>query len=84
MRYPSLVQIRGKVDGETVKSLAAKFEGLIEISEDGIDVFFDDVNKARMFLSRLKRIVRGEVRMSTRRKGSRVYFIYSFRPSTRK
>jgi len=82
--HPALVRIRGRVDEEVVRRFARKFKGVVEDAENGFDVYFNDVNDARFFLSRLKKIVRGTVNMSTKYRGGKVFFVYSFRPSTMK
>ena len=82
MKHPCLVQLRG-CDDEVVK-LAEKFGGKVEVSKHGSDVYFEDVNDARKFISRLGKLRRVKTKMSTsyaglRRGRVRVLFVYSVR-----
>ena len=89
MKHPTVLQIRGNLSDEDmdlilriVENHGREFE--VERSRDGIDVFFSDVNEARNIISKLKKLFKAEVKMSTKyaglRKGRvRVLFVYSFR-----
>lgn len=89
MKHPTILQIRGNLSENDVdlilrivKNHGKDFE--IEKERDGLNVFFSDVNEARSVISKLKKLFKAEVKMSTKyaglRKGRvRVLFVYSFR-----
>jgi len=83
VKHPALLQFRGDVS--KVRRHISKLSG-VEIEENryGIDVYFEDVNDARSFLSKIRKVVRAEIKSSTRyaglRKGRvRWLFTYSVR-----
>ncbi len=83
MKHPALLQFRGNIS--EVRSYIDKLKNVeIEESKYGIDVYFEDVNTARVFLSKIKKIFKAEVKSSTKyaglRKGRvRWFFTYSVR-----
>ncbi len=84
--HPCKVQIRNFDENsiELVKKLANKFSTEIEVVKKGLDVYFEDVNDARFFISKLRKLMEFEIKMSTEyaglRKGRvRVLFVYSLR-----
>ena len=89
MKHPTILQIRGNLSENDVdlilrivKNHGKDFE--IEKERNGLNVFFSDVNEARSVISKLKKLFKAEVKMSTKyaglRKGRvRVLFVYSFR-----
>ena len=89
MKHPTILQIRGNLSENDmdlilriVENHGKEFE--IEKERDGLNVFFSDVNEARSVISKLKKLFKAEVKMSTKyaglRKGRvRVLFVYSFR-----
>ena len=89
MKHPAILQIRGSIDEEkknAILNMIGKFgeEFEIERTKNGIDVYFSDVNVARNVISKLNKMFKAEVKMSTKyaglRKGRvRVLFVYSFR-----
>ncbi len=83
MKHPALLQFRGNIS--KVMNHINKLEN-VEIEENryGIDVYFEDVNTARRFLSKIKKIVKVDIKSSTRyaglRRGKvRWFFTYSVR-----
>ncbi len=86
MKHPCIVQIRD-IDDEKVKEAvhrAKKFNVDICKVKNGIDIYFEDVNDARTFISSLKRISNFKIKFSTRfagvRRGRvRVLFVYCLR-----
>ena len=89
MKHPTIIQIRGRLDENRLEEIMRVIERFgeefeIEKVREGIDVYFSDVNVARTVISKLKKIFKAEVKMSTKyaglRKGKvRVLFVYSFR-----
>jgi len=89
VKHPTILQIRGNLSENDVdlilrivKNHGKDFE--IEKERNGLNVFFSDVNEARSVISKLKKLFKAEVKMSTKyaglRKGRvRVLFVYSFR-----
>ena len=89
MKHPTILQIRGNLDEgklneilKIVERFGEEFE--VERAKDGLDIYFSDVNVARNVISKLKKMFKAEVKMSTKyaglRKGRvRVLFVYSFR-----
>ncbi len=84
MKHPALVQIRAEV--ELAMRLLKKFRVngvVVEESKNGVDIYFDDVNEARVFISKLKRNSRERLRVksSTKyaglRKG-RVRYLFTY------
>jgi len=83
VKHPALLQFRGNTS--KVKKHINKLRG-VEIEENryGIDVYFEDVNDARAFLSKIKKVIKADVKSSTKyaglRKGRvRWFFTYSVR-----
>jgi len=83
VKHPALLQFRGNIS--KVMNHINKLEN-VEIEENryGIDVYFEDVNTARRFLSKIKKIVKVDIKSSTRyaglRRGKvRWFFTYSVR-----
>ncbi|WP_456328077.1 NMD3-related protein [Archaeoglobus sp.] len=81
-----MVQIRDveKSKLEGIVSRACKFNAEIERVKNGVDIYFEDVNDARRFISVLKKLSNFEVKFSTKfaglRKGRvRVLFVYCLR-----
>ncbi len=89
MKHPTILQIRGSIDEEKEKAILKIIEKFgeefeIERTKNGMNVYFSDVNVARNIISKLNRLFKAEVKMSTKyaglRKGRvRVLFVYSFR-----
>lgn len=89
MKHPTILQIRGRLDEnrlneilKIVERFGEEFE--VERARNGLDIYFSDVNVARNVISKLKKMFKAEVKMSTKyaglRKGRvRVLFVYSFR-----
>ncbi len=83
MKHPALIQLRGNISG--IERFIEKFEGIsVMRNKHGLDVYFEDVNSARRFISRLKRLRKFKVKSSTKyaglRKGRvRWLFTYSVR-----
>ncbi|MET1123737.1 MAG: hypothetical protein ABWW66_00545 [Archaeoglobaceae archaeon] len=80
LKHPCVVQLRGC---EELAKLAEKFGGKIDRSE-GVDVYFEDVNDARRFISRIKKLGKFRVKLSSSYAGVRggrvrVLFVYSVR-----
>ncbi len=73
---------------EIARRFALQFEAEVEDVKRGVDIYFEDVNDARFFISKLKRVAKFRVKMSTKyaglRKGRvRVFFVYSLRGNKR-
>lgn len=86
--HPAKIQLRGFTDEEILKILekAEEFEKEVFRMKNGIDLFFEDVEIARRFISKLKRDFRFEIKMSTENLGfkcgkGRYLFVYSIRKS---
>ncbi len=84
--HPSIVQLRNfKTDEiELAKKFSEKLNAEIETTKNGIDIYFEDVNDARFFISKLRKTMNFEIKMSTKyaglRKGRvRTLFVYSLR-----
>ncbi len=84
--HPAKVQLRGFTESEISIALkrAEEFKAEFVKSEHGVDFFFEDVENARLFISKLQRELRFEKKMSTEnlgfRKGrARFLFVYSLR-----
>ncbi len=83
MKHPCVIQLRN-CELKTALRLAEKFGGSFEKVEGGADVYFEDVNDARKYLSKLRKLMRFRTKMSTsyaglRRGRVRVLFVYSVR-----
>ncbi len=90
VNHPCKIQIRDlevrKL--EIAKNIASKMGAEIEQVKNGLDIYFEDVNDARLFISRLKKSARFKTKMSTkyaglRRGRVRVLFVYSLRGEIR-
>jgi|Deesub1362A_J573_1020465.scaffolds.fasta_scaffold00363_34 NMD protein affecting ribosome stability and mRNA decay len=86
LKHPALIQFRGHFDRKRVESMLSKQTGNyeVEMSEHGLDVYFEDVNDARFFISKLKKNMRFKQKLSINyaglRKGRvRKFFVYSLR-----
>ncbi|MCS7143521.1 MAG: 60S ribosomal export protein NMD3 [Archaeoglobaceae archaeon] len=86
--HPAKLQLRGFKREELLIILkrAEEFEKEILQTKDGIDIFFEDVEIARSFISKLKNDFRFETKMSTENLGFRngrgkYLFVYSIRKS---
>ncbi len=78
MTHPCKVQLRdfSIKDVEIAKKIAKDFGAEIE----GLDLYFDDVNTARIFISKLKKFSKFKVKMSTEYIGKKkILFVYSLR-----
>lgn len=53
MKHPAIVQVRTEI--EKALEIAKKFVTEVERREDGVDIYFEDVNEARRFISVFKR-----------------------------
>ncbi len=79
--HPAKVQLRG-FDVEEI-SLILKLAEKAEVvhSKDGLDLFFDNVDDARLFISKMKKKFKIKSRMSTESLGfdsrARYLFVYS-------
>jgi NMD protein affecting ribosome stability and mRNA decay len=86
LSHPCKIQLRGFGDRELeiAKKIASRFSSELQEGKNGPDIYFSDVNEARKFISRLKKVAKFNVKMSTSyaglRKGRvRVLFVYSLR-----
>lgn len=84
--HPAKIQLRGFDELEVSKVLkrAEEFKAEILRTEHGFDLFFEDVENARLFISKLQKDLRFEKKMSTEslgfKKGRASYlFVYSLR-----
>lgn len=84
--HPAKVQLRGFDDSEISKLIKKAEEHKFEVikTKFGVDIFFESVNDARMFISRIQKEFRVEKRMSTENFGfkrgrSRFLYVYSIR-----
>lgn len=80
MKHPALIQIRG--EAQKVKKFLEKLEN-VEIIENeyGFDIVFNDVNEARLFISKLKKILNPKVKSSTKYAGlhkGRVRWLFTY------
>jgi len=91
IRHPALIQIRtNKLDLNLLLKWIKKANSncAIEVHKDKVDVYFSDVNVARMIISKIKKAFKNiSVKMSTKyagiRKGKvRVLFVYSLKDET--
>ncbi len=84
--HPCIVQVRDVQPDriETVRNMALKSNAEVETAKNGLDIYFEDVNEARKFISRLKKTMKFKIKMSTKYAGLRgsrvrVLFVYSLR-----
>ncbi|WP_456468813.1 NMD3-related protein [Archaeoglobus sp.] len=86
VNHPCIIQVRDvkREKMEIVKNMALKRNAEIEDSKNGLDIYFEDVNEARKFISKLRKSMRFKIKMSTKYAGLRgsrvrVLFVYSLR-----
>jgi len=86
VNHPCIIQVRDVTPEkmEIVRKMALKREAEIESSKKGIDIYFEDVNEARKFISTLRKSMKFRIKMSTKYAGLRgsrvrVLFVYSLR-----
>jgi len=86
VNHPCIVQVRDVQHDkiETVKKMALKRNAEVERVKNGLDIYFEDVNEARKFISKLKKSMKFRIKMSTKYAGLRgsrvrVLFVYSLR-----
>ena len=86
LAHPCKVQLRSFNYDELklARKIAEKFKISVEEGKTGLDIYFEDVNEARRYISKLKKILNFILKMSTEyaglRKGRvRVLFVYSLR-----
>jgi len=65
---------------EIAKKFAIDYGGEFE----GLDVYFSDVNDARKFISKLRKVFKFKIKMSTEyigmvRRKKKIFFVYSLR-----
>ncbi|MEM0203115.1 MAG: NMD3-related protein [Archaeoglobaceae archaeon] len=81
--HPAKVQLRGFHSEEISEILKFVEKAEVVQSRDGIDLFFENVDNARLFISKLKKRFRVESKMSTESLGfksrARYLFVYSVR-----
>ncbi len=86
MKHPAILQLRGKYSDifEEILSIGKNYECWVDRKKEGIDIYFSDVNEARKVISKIKKIKKAKLKMSTKyaglRKGRvRVLFVYCLR-----
>ncbi len=88
VKHPAIVQLRGNYSecvNDVLKLLGKCCEEYwVDRTKKGLDIYVSDVNDARKFISRVKKLRKAEIKMSTKyaglRKGRvRVLFVYSMR-----
>ncbi len=83
MKHPAVIQLRGNY--KRAEKIIEKLENVEVVREKfGIDVYFEDVNDARLLISRIKKLFDVEIKSGTKyaglRKGKvRWFFAYSLR-----
>ena len=83
MKHPAVIQLRGNY--KKIERILERLENVEIVREKhGIDVYFEDVNDARMLISKIKKLFNVEVKSGTKyaglRKGRvRWFFAYSLR-----
>lgn len=84
--HPAKIQLRGfdKEELSKIVKRAVEFGANVIELEHGTDLFFEDVEDARIFISKLQREFRFEKKMSTESLGfkkgrGRYLFVYSLR-----
>ncbi len=83
MKHPAVIQLRGNY--KRAEMIIEKLENVEVVREKfGIDVYFEDVNDARLLISRIKKLFDVEIKSGTKyaglRKGKvRWFFAYSLR-----
>ncbi|MCS7121011.1 MAG: hypothetical protein NZ895_00180 [Archaeoglobaceae archaeon] len=74
VKYPCLVQLRSC---KNLEKFAEKFGGkIVSVEKGGVDVYFEDVNDARRYISRIKKFAKVRIKMSI--KQPKIFF-YSVR-----
>ncbi len=88
VKHPAIIQIRGnylRYIDEILKAVERNCGDFwVEKQRSGIDIYFSDVNDARKIISKIQRVKKAEIKMSTKyaglRKGRvRVLFVFSLR-----
>jgi ribosome maturation protein Sdo1 len=86
--HPAIIQLRGRYADifEDVMKLIEKYCGdfRVERVRGGVNVFISDVNDARKTISKIQKLKKAEIKMSTkyaglRRGRVRVLFVYCLR-----
>ena len=82
MTHPCKVQLRGFNNKEI--EIARKFAEKLNGKLIDLDIYFEDVNDARKFISKLKKILKFDLKMSTEYIGmvkgkKKILFVYSLR-----
>ncbi|MDW7989833.1 MAG: hypothetical protein RMH75_04105 [Archaeoglobaceae archaeon] len=81
--HPAKVQLRDFSYEELSKAIEIAKKAYIIKTNYGIDLFFDDVDDARFFISKLKKKFRITIKMSTENLGfesrAKFLFVYSIR-----
>lgn len=83
VKHPAVIQLRGNY--KKIEGILEKLENVEIVREKyGIDVYFEDVNEARMLISKIKKLFDLEMKSGTKyaglRKGKvRWFFAYSLR-----
>ncbi len=81
MKHPAVVQVRTEI--EKALEIAKKFVTEVEKRKDGVDIYFEDVNEARRFISIFKRatkkkiLVKSSTSYAGLRKG-RVRYLFTY------
>ncbi len=86
MKHPCIVQIRD-VDENVLTDIiskAKKFNVVVNHVKNGTDIYFENVNEARKFISTLKKLSDFNIKFSTkfaglRRGRVRILFVYCLR-----
>jgi len=88
VKHPAIIQVRGdylRYIEEILKMLEKNCrEFWVEKQRSGMDIYFSDVNDARRIISKIQKVKKAEIKMSTKyaglRKGRvRVLFVFSLR-----
>ncbi|AEA46448.1 NMD3-related protein [Archaeoglobus veneficus] len=87
VKHPAIIQLRGEVGDrvEEVLKIVEKTCSDFEVeNDDGVNIYVSDVNEARKVISKIKRVARVSVKMSTkyaglRRGRVRTLFVYCVR-----
>ena len=83
VKHPAVIQLRGNY--KKIEGILEKLENVEIVREKyGIDIYFEDVNEARMLISKIKKLFDLEMKSGTKyaglRKGKvRWFFAYSLR-----
>lgn len=86
--HPAKIQLRDFSESEILRLLkkAEEFKPEVIKTKDGVDLFFEDIENARSFISKIQKDFCFETRMSTENLGfkkgrARYLFVYSIRKS---